>query len=117
MILSPNLSHMVGGHDAGNEQDEAARYQLYWYKSASSLLPMAVLEESGASYEAVEVDAAIGEHKSATYRAIHPLGLIPALRLPDGRTVFESAGIAMLVADRHPEAGMAPDPASADRAP
>ena len=30
--------------------------------------------------------------------------------------MFESAGIVMFVADRHPEAGIAPDPASADRA-
>ena len=96
--------------------DEPRPYQLYWYKTASSLAPMAVLEETGAAYEAVEVDAAVGEHKGAAYREIHPLGLIPALRLPDGRTVFESAGIVMFVADRHPEAGIAPDPASADRA-
>lgn len=96
--------------------DEHRPYQLYWYKAASSLAPMAVLEESGAAYEAVEIDAAVGEHKGAAYREIHPLGLIPALRLPDGRTVFESAGIVMFVADRHPEAGIAPEPVSADRA-
>ncbi len=96
--------------------DESRPYQLYWYKTASSLAPMAVLEETGAAYEAVEVDATVGEHKGAAYREIHPLGLIPALRLPDGRTVFESAGIVMFLADRHPEAGIAPDPASADRA-
>lgn len=97
-------------------ENDPRPYQLYWYKSASSLAPMAVLEESGAPYEAVEVDAAAGEHKNPAYRQIHPLGLIPALRLPDGRTVFESAGIVMFVADRHPEAGLAPDPASAERA-
>ena len=96
--------------------DESRPYQLYWYKAASSLAPMAVLEETGATYEAVEIDAAAGEHKGAAYRQIHPLGLIPALRLPDGRMVFESAGIVMFVVDRHPEAGIAPDPASADRA-
>ena len=73
--------------------DEPRPYQLYWYKAASSLAPMAVLEETGATYEAVEIDAAAGEHKGAAYRQIHPLGLIPALRLPDGRMVFESAGI------------------------
>jgi glutathione S-transferase len=77
---------------------------------------MAVLEEAGAAYEAEEIDVAAGAHKGAAFRKIHPLGLMPALRLPDGRTVFESAGIAMFVADRHPEAGLAPDPACADRA-
>ena len=96
--------------------DEPRPYQLYWHKTTSSLAPMAVLEEAGAAYEAVEIDVIAGEHKGAAFREIHPLGLMPALRLPDGRTVFESAGIAMFVADRHPEAGIAPDPASADRA-
>lgn len=96
--------------------DQSRPYQLYWYKTASSLAPMAVLEESGADYEAVEVDATVGEHKGAAYLEIHPLGLIPALRLPDGRTVFESAGIVMYLADRYSNAGLAPDTATDDRA-
>ena len=29
--------------------DESRPYQLYWYKAASSLAPMAVLEETGAA--------------------------------------------------------------------
>lgn len=91
-------------------------YQLFWYKAASSLAPMAMLEETGVAYEAVEIDAAAGAHKREDYREIHPLGLIPALRLPDGRCVFESAGIVMYLADRHPEAGLAPELASPDRA-
>ena len=96
--------------------DQSRPYQLYWYKTASSLAPMAVLEESGVAFEAVEVDAVAGEHKGAAYLEIHPLGLIPVLRLPDGRTVFESAGIVMFLADRYPEAGLAPATVSADRA-
>jgi glutathione S-transferase len=96
--------------------EKSRPYLLYWYKAASSLAPMAVLEETGVAYEAVEVDAAADAHKDPAYREIHPLGLIPALRLPDGRTVFESAGIVMFLADRHPEAGIAPAPTSAERA-
>jgi glutathione S-transferase len=96
--------------------DKPQPYQLYWHKTTSSLAPLAVLEETGAAYETLEIDVAAGEHKGAAFRRIHPLGLLPALRLPDGRTVFESAGIAMFVADRHPEAGLAPDPTCPDRA-
>ena len=69
-----------------------AAYRLYWYRTASSLAPMATLEEVGADYEAVEVDCAAGAHREPAYRQIHPLGLLPALLLPDGRTVFESGG-------------------------
>ncbi len=96
--------------------DGSGAYQLYWYRTASSLAPMAVLEEVGVAYEAVEIDTAAGEHKAADYRQIHPLGLVPALRLPDGGTVFESAGIVMFLADRYPVTGLAPAPASDDRA-
>lgn len=96
--------------------DDSSPYQLYWHETTSSLAPMAVLEEIGAEYEPIEIDVASNEHKGAAFRKIHPLGLMPALRLPDGRTVFESAGIAMFLADRHPEASLAPNMASADRA-
>ena len=91
-------------------------YRLYWCPGASSLAPMALLEEAAVDCEMIEVDAPAGEHRTAGYREIHPLELIPALRLPDGRTVFESAGIVMYLADRFPQAGLASDPASDQRA-
>jgi glutathione S-transferase len=91
-------------------------YRLYWYRTASSLAPMATLEEVGADYEAVEIDCAGGSHRDPAYLKIHPLGLVPALGLPDGRAVFESAGIVMFLADRHPEARLAPDVSSNERA-
>jgi glutathione S-transferase len=94
----------------------AAAYRLYWFRTASSLAPMATLEEVGANYEAIEIDCAAGSHRDPTYRQIHPLGLVPALGLPDGRTVFESAGIVMFLADKHPDAGLAPYTGSDDRA-
>jgi glutathione S-transferase len=93
---------------------ETAAYQLYWYRTASSFAPMAVLEEIGIN--AIEIDCAAGAHRDPSYRQIHPLGLVPALRLPDGRTVFESAAIVMFLADKHPEAGLAPDTRSDERA-
>jgi glutathione S-transferase len=96
--------------------DRTAAYRLYWYRTASSLAPMAMLEEVGADYEAIEIDCAVGSHRDPAYRQIHPLGLVPALRLPDGRNVFESAGIVMFLADKYPEAGLAPDTGSDDRA-
>lgn len=95
---------------------ETAAYRLYWYRTASSLAPMAVLEEVGATYEAIEIDCAAGAHRDPSYRQIHPLGLVPALGLPDARTVFESAAIVMFLADKHPEAGLAPDTRSDERA-
>lgn len=91
-------------------------YVLYWHPFTSSLAPMAVLEETGAAYEAVRIDIEAGENFSPAYRKIHPYGRVPALKLPDGRAVFESAGLVMYLADQHPEAGLAPLPQAPDRA-
>ena len=83
-------------------------HTLYWNRNSSSLAPMAVLEESGTPYEAVWIDMAAGEHKSPAHRARHPLGLVPALVLPDGTTLVESAAITAYGADLNPDNGLAP---------
>ncbi len=83
-------------------------YVLYWHPFSSSLAPMAVLEETGAAYRLVKVDIEAGENLSPDYLRIHPYGRVPALKLPDGRAVFESAGLVMYLADQHPAAGLAP---------
>jgi glutathione S-transferase len=75
---------------------------------------MAVLEEVGAAYEKNLIDINQGEHQSPGYLKIHPLGLVPALRLENGKTIFESAGICMYLSDLYPQYGLAPpidDPA------
>lgn len=91
-------------------------YKLYWHPGVSSLAPMAVLEETGADYEAILVNAEAGEHQTETYRRIHPYGRIPALVLPDGQPMFESAAITIYVADQFPESGLAPKPGSSKKA-
>ena len=45
------------------------------------------------------------------YRAINPLGYVPALRLDDGTVLTENAAILQYIADQYPEAQLAP-PAS-----
>ena len=69
---------------------------------------MAVLEETGVSYEKILIDIGRGEHQSAEYLKIHPLGLVPAFRLWNGKYIFESAGICMYLADLFPEYKLAP---------
>lgn len=93
-------------------------HTLYWSPSSGSLAPMAVLEEAGIAYEAVKVDTKAGEHRAEAYRrSVHPLGLVPALKLPDGRVMIESAAIAAYLADLAPAAGLAPTLDSPDRGP
>lgn len=39
---------------------------------------------------------------------VNSLGQVPTLLLPDGTVITESAAIALLLSERHPEAGLAP---------
>jgi glutathione S-transferase len=74
-----------------------------------------VLEEIGAEYELLFVDRANGQHKSAPYLKLNPSGRIPVL-IDGGLALFETAAICLHLADRHPEAGLAPKPGSTARA-
>ncbi|HUI60504.1 MAG TPA: glutathione S-transferase family protein [Steroidobacteraceae bacterium] len=85
-------------------------YQLYGRQNAGSLAPQMVLEEIGAAYERhwVGTDAAALE----AYRRINPAGKVPALILPDGTAIAESAAIVIHLTLAHPAAGLAPQPGS-----
>lgn len=89
--------------------------KLYWAHDMASLAPMAVLEETGADYQAVPVDKANKQQKSADYLALNPCGLVPALVLPDGRAMFEAAAMVMHLCDLYPAARLAPPPGDPDR--
>lgn len=47
---------------------------------------------------------------------VNSLAQVPTLLLPDGATMTESAAIALLLAERHPRAGLAPAPGTPLRA-
>ncbi|MBU6206837.1 MAG: glutathione S-transferase family protein [Alphaproteobacteria bacterium] len=67
-----------------------------------------MLEELGAPYETVLLDYAT-TMKGAEYRAINPMGKVPAIA-HNGRIVTESAAICAYLADAYPDAGLAPPP-------
>ena len=91
-------------------------YKLYWHPGSSSLAPMALLEEIGANYEAILVDLEAGENFESEYLRIHPYGRVPALELPDGSSVFESAGLVLHLADQATDGRLVPGVGEADRA-
>jgi glutathione S-transferase len=89
--------------------------QLHYYPGNASMTPHMLLEEIGAPYELKLVDRTQGEHKGAAYLKLNPNGLIPVL--VDGDLVlYETAAIAMHLADTHPQARLAPDVGTAERA-
>lgn len=70
-----------------------------------------LLEELGVPWDKVTLDLKQREHKAADYLRLNPNGVVPTLR--DGDTVvFESVAIALYLADRFAEKGLAPPPAS-----
>lgn len=91
-------------------------YRLYYDSGGANMAPHAALEEIGAPYELVRVDLEKGEQRSEAYLRINPHGRVPTLVAGD-LVLFESAAILMFLCDRHPEAGLAPDPRSAERGP
>lgn len=90
-------------------------YKLYWHPNASSLAPMAVLEEIGVPFELHQLDYDGGETHTEGYLRLQPLGLIPALEFTAGGSMFESAAIVQYLCDRHPESALAPLPDEAGR--
>ncbi|MGV7034422.1 glutathione S-transferase family protein [Methylobacterium symbioticum] len=74
-----------------------------------------MLEEVGAPYR-TEILGFGPPMKGAAYRAVNPLGKVPALR--HGETaVTETAAICAYLADAFPQAGLAPPPGSRARGP
>src|SRR5260370_8206279 len=81
-------------------------YKLYGRANAGSLAVQLVLEEIGAPYALIGVGRAAAELEA--FRRINPTGKVPALVLPDGTPVFESAAILIHLTHAHPAANLAP---------
>ncbi len=91
-------------------------YKLFWAKSMGSMAPEVLFEEIGAAYEKIAVDIEKEENRSAEFLAVNPTGQVPALVLPDGTVMTESAAMVLHITDRHPEAKLAPPAGSPESA-
>jgi glutathione S-transferase len=66
-----------------------------------------LLEELAVPWQKVTLDLSQREHKAPDYLALNPNGVVPTLK--DGDTVlFESVAIALYLADRYADKGLAP---------
>ncbi|MEM6992937.1 MAG: glutathione S-transferase family protein [Myxococcota bacterium] len=91
-------------------------YVLYGANGSGSSIVEIALAEIGADYALEIVDAANAAHRDAAYAAVNPHRKLPTLVTPEGDTLTESAAIAITLAERHPDSGLLPPPASAARA-
>ena len=87
-------------------------YILHSTPDSAALIVRLALEEMGVPFETRAIDRPAGELDSPAYRAMNPLGQIPAFQGPDG-PMFETAAIILYLSEKH---GLAPAPGSPDRA-
>ncbi|MBV9566447.1 MAG: glutathione S-transferase family protein [Bradyrhizobium sp.] len=81
--------------------------QLYWSPRSRSFTTLWLMEETGQPYERVLTDISTGAQRKPEYLAVNPMGKVPALK--DGEaTMAEAAAICAYVAERCPEAKLAP---------
>jgi len=90
-------------------------YTLYFMPGAASMVVHWLLLETGVPHALRRVDGEAGEQKSPEYLALNPNGLIPVM-IVDGQPVYEAAALALLLAERHTQAGLAPAAGSPHRA-
>jgi len=77
---------------------------LYYHTGACSLAPHIALEWIGEPYETKEV-----EFGDKEYLKINPAGAVPALDTGEGWILTQAAAVLRYLADRFPQAGLAPD--------
>jgi glutathione S-transferase len=81
--------------------------KLYYNPQSRGVVAKWMLDECGAQYEPVVLDLSKHEHKSPEFLKINPAGKVPAL--VDGETrIYENAAICLYLADKHPDAKLAP---------
>ncbi len=91
-------------------------YILYGDKGSGAFCVEAALAEAGAAYEFQTISLDKNEQKSPAFLAINPSGKLPALRLPSGEIVTETAALLLTVAERHPQAALLPPAGTPERA-
>src|SRR6202158_5047921 len=89
------------------ETRNSSMMKLYWSPRTRSFSALWLMEETGQRYERVLTDISTGAQKTPEYLAINPMGKVPALK--DGEaTLAEAAAICAYVAERYPQAKLAP---------
>lgn len=90
-------------------------YVLYYSPGTASLVVHLALLESGADHRLEPVDLEAGAQHAPEYLRLNPNGVVPTL-LIDGQPFYEAAACLMTLADRHPQAALAPPADSIERA-
>lgn len=90
------------------------KYKLYGRPNSGSDIVQMLLEEIGSPYELIPVGREPADIEA--YRHIALTDKIPAIVLPRGDAMFESAAICIHLAAAHPDARLAPSPGTVGHA-
>jgi GST-like protein len=101
--------------DYGDEMVKA-HYTLYGAPGTGAVAVEAALTLAVQAYDLVEAAPLDSEADSDAVARINPMRQVPALILPSGEVMTESAAILIWLADSHPKARLAPTPQAAERA-
>ena len=80
-------------------------YTLYYSPGRASFAVHWMLIELGVPFAVRLIEFKTKEHKGADYLRINPDGMVPTLVI-DGKPYAESAALALMLAERHPEGGL-----------
>lgn len=88
---------------------------LYWFPKTRAIRTLWLLEELGAPFDMQMIDLRDeGSRADPGFMSASPMGKVPAIK--DGEVAMaESAAIALYLADRYPDAGLAPPIDAPDR--
>lgn len=92
------------------------RYTLYGAPGSGATPIHAALTLIGAQVDTVDIATWESEAERERVSGVNPMRQVPALVLPSGEVMTESAAILIWLGDRYPEAGLCPAPDSPLRA-
>src|SRR5690606_5854745 len=88
---------------------EGTSMKLYYSPGACSLASHIVAREAGVALDLAKVDLRSKKVEDGSdFLQVNPKGYVPALQLDDGQVLTENPAILQYLADRNPEAGLAP---------
>jgi glutathione S-transferase len=114
---APTLDILLNERGAARQNGRGGgTMKLYYSPGACSLSPHIVLREAGIHADLEQVDLKTKRTKSnADFTAINPKGQVPALVLDDGQVLTEGPAVVQYLADRKPEAKLAPPNGTIER--
>lgn len=89
-----------------------ATYKLYWRPGSGSLVAEAALAMAGAPFDRIHIPR--GSPPPAFF-AVNPTGQVPAIVMPDGTVLTESAAMQIALDELFPDAGLLPPRGTAER--